>query len=175
MGANPGLADKYFLGYGLSNLMAISLGASAALLIWVFCLLRSSKHPHDSVSVAFQVWTECVLFVFQMLHSVMRAPLNFFETTLTGRCVKLVNCEMISEFEQSLVAVSLNLFSRDTYVVDQILARFIQNMIRTSAVCASILLVIGFSFPPFLIAVLWHGSTTRSPCMNGFVLLPESS
>lgn len=48
----------------------------------------------------------------------------------------------------------MNLFSRDTYVVDQILARVIQNLIRTSAVCASILLVIGFSFPPFLIAVV---------------------
>ncbi|KAG1786323.1 P-loop containing nucleoside triphosphate hydrolase protein [Suillus plorans] len=117
MGANAGLTDKYFLGYGLSNLMAIFLGACAALLIWVFCSLRSSKHLHDS-----------------MLHSVMRAPLSFFETTPTGRI--------------------LNLFSRDTYVVDQILARVIQNMIRTSAVCASILLVIGFSFPPFLIAVV---------------------
>ncbi|KAG1891814.1 P-loop containing nucleoside triphosphate hydrolase protein, partial [Suillus fuscotomentosus] len=117
MGANAGLTDKYFLGYGLSNLMAICLGACAALLIWVFCSLRSSKHLHDS-----------------MLHSVMRAPLSFFETTPTGRI--------------------LNLFSRDTYVVDQILARVIQNLIRTSAVCASILLVIGFSFPPFLIAVV---------------------
>ncbi|KAG1776029.1 P-loop containing nucleoside triphosphate hydrolase protein [Suillus placidus] len=117
MGANVGLTDKYFLGYGLFNLMAIFLGACAALLIWVFCSLRSSKHLHDS-----------------MLHSVMRAPLSFFETTPTGRI--------------------LNLFSRDTYVVDQILARVIQNMIRTSAVCASIVLVIGFSFPPFLIAVV---------------------
>ena len=48
----------------------------------------------------------------------------------------------------------LNLFSRDTYVVDQILGWVIQNMVRTSAVCASIVLVIGFSFPPFLIAVV---------------------
>lgn len=117
MGANAGLTDKYFLGYGLSNLMAIFLGACAALLIWVLCSLRSSKHLHDS-----------------MLHSVMRAPLSFFETTPTGRI--------------------LNLFSRDTYVVDQILARVIQNLIRTSAVCASIVLVIGISFPPFLIAVI---------------------
>ncbi|KAG1740326.1 P-loop containing nucleoside triphosphate hydrolase protein [Suillus lakei] len=99
MGANVGLTDKYFLGYGLFNLVAIFSGACAALLIWVFCSLRSSKHLHDS-----------------MLHSVMRAPLSFFETTPTGRI--------------------LNLFSRDT------------------AVCASIVLVIGFSFPPFLIAVV---------------------
>ncbi|KAG2112527.1 P-loop containing nucleoside triphosphate hydrolase protein [Suillus clintonianus] len=117
MGANAGLTDKYFLGYGLFNFVSIFLGACAALLIWVFCSLRSSKHLHDS-----------------MLHSVMRAPLSFFETTPTGRI--------------------LNLFSRDTYVVDQILARVIQNMVRTSAVCASIVLVIGFSFPPFLIAVV---------------------
>ncbi|KAG1895833.1 P-loop containing nucleoside triphosphate hydrolase protein [Suillus fuscotomentosus] len=82
-----------------------------------FLLASELKHLHDS-----------------MLHSVMRAPLSFFETTPTGRI--------------------LNLFSRDTYVVDQILARVIQNLIRTSAVCASILLVIGFSFPPFLIAVV---------------------
>ncbi|KAJ8592180.1 P-loop containing nucleoside triphosphate hydrolase protein [Rhizopogon salebrosus TDB-379] len=116
-GTNVGLADKYFLGYGFFNLASITLGACAALLIWVFCSLRSSKHLHDS-----------------MLNSVMRAPLSFFETTPTGRI--------------------LNLFSRDTYVVDQILGRVIQNMVRTSAVCASIVLVIGFSFPPFLIAVV---------------------
>jgi hypothetical protein len=61
MGTNTGLTNKYFLGYGLSNLVAICLSACAALLIWVFCSLRSSKHLHDS-----------------MLHSVMRAPLSFF-------------------------------------------------------------------------------------------------
>ncbi|KAF8844780.1 P-loop containing nucleoside triphosphate hydrolase protein [Paxillus ammoniavirescens] len=114
---NAGLRDPYLLGYGFFNLMTIVLGAAAALLIWVFCSLRSSKYLHDS-----------------MLDSVMRAPLSFFEMTPTGRI--------------------LNLFSRDTYVVDQILARVIQNLVRTSAVCASIVLVIGFSFPPFLIAVV---------------------
>ncbi|KAG1828601.1 P-loop containing nucleoside triphosphate hydrolase protein [Suillus subalutaceus] len=60
--------SEYFLGYGLFILVAIFLKACAALLIWVFCSLRSSKHLHDS-----------------MLHSVMRAPLSFFETTPTGR------------------------------------------------------------------------------------------
>ncbi|KIJ59434.1 hypothetical protein HYDPIDRAFT_118534 [Hydnomerulius pinastri MD-312] len=116
-GENSGLRDPYLIGYGLCNLASILLGAAAALLIWVFCSLRSSKYLHDS-----------------MLDSVMRAPLSFFEMTPTGRII--------------------NLFSRDTYVVDQILARVIQNLIRTSAVCASIVLVIGFSFPPFLIAVI---------------------
>ena len=49
-GNNMGLSNKYFLGYGLFNLAGIALGACAALLIWVFCSLRSSKHLHDSVS-----------------------------------------------------------------------------------------------------------------------------
>ncbi|RDX54318.1 metal resistance protein YCF1 [Lentinus brumalis] len=68
-----------------------------------------------------------------MLNAVMHAPLTFFELTPTGRI--------------------LNLFSRDTYVVDMILARVIQNTVRTLATTAMILVVIGYSFPLFLIAV----------------------
>ncbi|PCH44281.1 multidrug resistance-associated ABC transporter [Wolfiporia cocos MD-104 SS10] len=68
-----------------------------------------------------------------MLHAVLRAPLSFFELTPTGRI--------------------LNLFSRDTYVVDQIIARVIQNTIRTTCVTAMIIVVIGYSFPLFLVAV----------------------
>jgi ATP-binding cassette subfamily C (CFTR/MRP) protein 1 len=40
------------------------------------------------------------------------------------------------------------------YVVDQILARVIQGLCRTLAVCLSIVAVIGGSFPPFLIALI---------------------
>ncbi|KAF8548045.1 P-loop containing nucleoside triphosphate hydrolase protein [Imleria badia] len=116
-GANAGLKDPYLLGYGFFNLLSIVFGAMAALLIWVFCSLRSSKYLHDS-----------------MLDSVMRAPLSFFEMTPTGRI--------------------LNLFSRDIYVVDLVLGRVIQNLARTCATTASILLVIGFSFPPFMLAVI---------------------
>jgi ATP-binding cassette subfamily C (CFTR/MRP) protein 1 len=54
-GNNVGLADKYFLGYGFFNLASIMLGACAALLIWVFCSLRSSKHLHDSVSLVIPI------------------------------------------------------------------------------------------------------------------------
>ncbi|KAK0497158.1 P-loop containing nucleoside triphosphate hydrolase protein [Armillaria luteobubalina] len=69
-----------------------------------------------------------------MLESLMHAPLSFFELTPTGRI--------------------LNLFSRDTYVVDQILARAIQNLCRTLAVCVFIVIVIGVSFPLFLLSVI---------------------
>ncbi|KAH9946530.1 metal resistance protein YCF1 [Amylocystis lapponica] len=68
-----------------------------------------------------------------MLHAVMRAPMSFFELTPTGRI--------------------LNLFSRDTYVVDQIIARLIQQVVRQLCMTTMIILVIGYSFPLFLIAV----------------------
>ncbi|KAF9457511.1 multidrug resistance-associated ABC transporter [Collybia nuda] len=85
------------------------------------------------------MWVLCALRSARRLHdgmldALMRAPLSYFELTPTGRI--------------------LNLFSRDTYVVDQILARVIQNVCRTLAVCLSIVIVIGASFPPFLISVI---------------------
>ncbi|KAI0725334.1 metal resistance protein YCF1 [Fomitopsis betulina] len=106
----------YLLMYGLYSLASTLLGMVAAILLWVFCAVRSSRTLHDS-----------------MLNAVMRAPLSFFELTPSGRI--------------------LNLFSRDTYVVDQIMARVIQGTIRTACVTAIIVLVIGASFPLFLIAV----------------------
>jgi ATP-binding cassette, subfamily C (CFTR/MRP), member 1 len=48
----------------------------------------------------------------------------------------------------------LNLFSRDVYVVDQMLARVINDAARTSAMSISIVVVIGASFPLFLVAVI---------------------
>ncbi|KAI0080155.1 metal resistance protein YCF1 [Panus rudis PR-1116 ss-1] len=84
------------------------------------------------------LWVFCAVRSSQylhdsMLHAVMRAPMSFFEQTPTGRI--------------------LNLFSRDVYVVDSILARVIQNVIRTFFVTLMIVGVIGFSFPLFLLAV----------------------
>ncbi|TFK44584.1 metal resistance protein YCF1 [Crucibulum laeve] len=115
-GSNAGMF-RYLLVYGLFSLSSTILGGISAILMWVFCALRSARRLHDS-----------------MLGALMRAPLSFFELTPTGRI--------------------LNLFSRDTYVVDQILARVIQGLCRTLAVCLSIVVVIGASFPPFLIAVV---------------------
>jgi ATP-binding cassette subfamily C (CFTR/MRP) protein 1 len=48
----------------------------------------------------------------------------------------------------------MNLFSRDTYVVDSVLARVIQGTARTVATCLGIVVVIGSSFPLFLAAVI---------------------
>ncbi|XP_006462121.1 hypothetical protein AGABI2DRAFT_151707 [Agaricus bisporus var. bisporus H97] len=85
------------------------------------------------------MWVFCALKSTKRLHdmmldALMKAPLSFFELTPTGRI--------------------LNLFSRDVYVTDQILGRVIQNFCRTSAVCLFILVVIGGSFPPFLVAII---------------------
>jgi ABC-type multidrug transport system fused ATPase/permease subunit len=63
----------------------------------------------------------------------MNAPLGYFEQTPTGR--------------------TPNLFSRDIYVVDALLGRFIQNLFRTGAVCFSIIIIIEGSFLLFLLSI----------------------
>ena len=80
----------------------------------------------------------------------MHAPLSFFELTPTGRLVALT----LPWIQVHVVYRILNLFSRDTYVVDQILPRVIESLCRTFAVSLSIIVVIGSSFPPFLLIVL---------------------
>ncbi|KAJ7355423.1 P-loop containing nucleoside triphosphate hydrolase protein [Mycena albidolilacea] len=84
------------------------------------------------------MWILCSLRSSKRLHdsmltSLMNAPLGYFEQTPTGR--------------------TLNLFSRDIYVVDALLGRFIQNLFRTGAVCFSIVIIIGASFPLFLLSI----------------------
>ncbi|KAL4067103.1 P-loop containing nucleoside triphosphate hydrolase protein [Scleroderma yunnanense] len=85
------------------------------------------------------LWVYCSLRSSKYLHdmmlnSVLHAPLSFFDTTPIGRV--------------------LNLFSRDIYVIDQVLAQMIMHLVRTTATCISIVLVITISFPPFTLAVL---------------------
>ena len=47
-GSNRGVG-KYLLGYGLFSLSSTLLSAAAAILIWVFCSIRSARRLHDSV------------------------------------------------------------------------------------------------------------------------------
>ena len=48
-GDNSGRFD-YLLAYGLSSLASVIFSASAAVVIWVFCSVRSARYLHDSVS-----------------------------------------------------------------------------------------------------------------------------
>ncbi|KAJ3711222.1 P-loop containing nucleoside triphosphate hydrolase protein [Lentinula raphanica] len=115
-GSNTGMF-RYILAYGLLSLSQVLLSGAAAILVWVFCSIRSARHLHDN-----------------MLDGLIRAPLSFFELTPTGRI--------------------LNLFSRDIYVVDGILARVISMAFRMFITTCSIIIVIGSSFPLFLLAVI---------------------
>jgi len=70
----------------------------------------------------------------EMLLSVLRAPLSFFELTPSGRI--------------------MNLFTRDTRVMDQVLGRVMLGVTRTAAsMLMGILAVISTVFPLFLLAV----------------------
>lgn len=86
-GDNSGMF-KYLLEYGIFSLSAIIFSATATLLLWVLCCVRSARHLHDSVgnwpSLRHSSDEICML---QMLNSVIRAPLSFFEMTPTGRYV----------------------------------------------------------------------------------------
>jgi ATP-binding cassette subfamily C (CFTR/MRP) protein 1 len=84
-GTNAGLTDPYLLGYGFLSLASIVLSAAAGLLIIVLCALRSSKYLHESVRWPSLGGKKVNGLCWQMLESIMRAPLSFFEITPIGR------------------------------------------------------------------------------------------
>lgn len=151
VGSNDGMF-KYLLVYGAFSLSATLLGAMSAIIMWVFCALRSSKRLHDGVSAIVNLSFERTFIVLIDAGSTARSPIIVLRAhTDWPVCVpQLCFWKPDSRFPRSI----LNLFSRDTYVVDQILGRVIQGLCRTVAVCLSILVVIGASFPPFLLAVI---------------------
>ncbi|KAL0574610.1 hypothetical protein V5O48_007360 [Marasmius crinis-equi] len=115
-GSNAGMF-RYLLLYGVCSLSSVLLSGGAAIVIWVFCAIKSARRLHD-----------------MMLDALVRASLGYFEITPTGRI--------------------LNLFTRDVYVVDQVLPRMFSNTVRTMASTLLILVVIGSTFPAFLISVI---------------------
>ena len=48
---------KYLLIYGLFSLSSSILGGVAAIIMWVYCALRSARHLHDSVRKHTSFWT----------------------------------------------------------------------------------------------------------------------
>lgn len=78
---------KYLAVYGAFALSSSLLSALSAVLMWVYCAVRSAKNLHDAVIILnlnLIIQSE-VLILFQMFHSLMHAPLSFFEMTPTGR------------------------------------------------------------------------------------------
>ncbi|CAD6926039.1 unnamed protein product [Tilletia controversa] len=69
-----------------------------------------------------------------LFKSVMRSPLQYFEVTPSGRL--------------------LNLFSRDVNVVDETLPRVIHQAIRTGVIVLGVIIVITYSVPFFIVAII---------------------
>ncbi|KAJ8094347.1 hypothetical protein PM082_010781 [Marasmius tenuissimus] len=115
-GSNAGMF-RFLLLYGICSLSSVLLSGGSAMLVWVFCGIRSARRLHDL-----------------MLDALIRTSLGYFEITPTGRI--------------------LNLFTRDVYVADQVLPRMFLNLVRTLASTTLILVVIGTTFPAFLISII---------------------
>jgi ATP-binding cassette, subfamily C (CFTR/MRP), member 1 len=49
-GGNLGVG-KYLLQYGVLSLSSVLLSGAAAIIIWVFCSIRSARRLHDNVSI----------------------------------------------------------------------------------------------------------------------------
>ncbi|WAR56973.1 hypothetical protein PtB15_8B17 [Puccinia triticina] len=79
------------------------------------------------------IYVRCArTFHDQMFSKVLRAPLTFFDTTPVGTI--------------------LNRFSRDVFIIDEILPRVFTGFLRTAAGTLSIFLVVSWAVPPFLLA-----------------------
>ncbi|KAF9100932.1 hypothetical protein BGX27_000181 [Mortierella sp. AM989] len=88
-----------------------------SIILQVYCAIRSARVLHQ-----------------EMLHSVLRSPMVFFDTTPMGRI--------------------LNRFSKDQSTIDEVLPRSFSGYSRTLFQVASVLLVVTISTPSFIIVII---------------------
>ena len=115
-GSNNSL--PYYLGiYFTIGLTTALLYFGNSVLLSCVCVVRSARYLHDG-----------------MYASVMRAPLQFFESTTVGTI--------------------LNRFSRDVTVADEILSRVFGGFWRTAFQVTGVILVVSFAVPLFLVVII---------------------
>lgn len=115
--ADPSVTRYYLTLYGTMGMLTAMGVCIAPMILYVWLVLSSARRFHDG-----------------LFKSVLRYPLQWFETTPTGRL--------------------LNLFSRDVSVIDEVLPRVIQGMARSSSVVLGVICVVSYSVPPFLLAII---------------------
>ncbi|KAI5959094.1 uncharacterized protein KGF55_005585 [Candida pseudojiufengensis] len=103
--------------YAIAGIVAAACMLIAALIMWSYCVLRGSKYFHD-----------------KMAQSVLRAPMQFFETTPIGRI--------------------LNRFSDDINVIDQQLIWSILAVVDYGLLAIGVLSVVVFNLPIMIIVII---------------------
>jgi ATP-binding cassette subfamily C (CFTR/MRP) protein 1 len=122
------LSIYFALGFSM-GLMSLLNG----LALYSFCIIRSAKVMHDS-----------------MFEAVIRSPMMFFETTPSKHLV------MHSGQELTCISVGtvLNRFSRDVYVIDEVLARVFGGFFRTFASVVGVIIVITSQVPLYIVVCI---------------------
>lgn len=108
----------FYLGiYALIGWSSTLFAMVQTLVLWVYCAIRSARVLHA-----------------EMLETVVRSPMSFFDTTPLGRI--------------------LNRFSKDQHTVDEILPRTFNGYFRVLFSVISTIVIIAFSTPAFMILVI---------------------
>ncbi|KAI9837542.1 MAG: hypothetical protein M1819_007193 [Sarea resinae] len=110
------LGIYFALGVGGAGLTVLQ-----TLILWIFCSIEASRKLHEKMAIA-----------------IFRSPMNFFETTPSGRI--------------------LNRFSSDIYRVDEVLARTFNMLFVNTAKAAFTLGLISFSTPIFVALIIPLGA-----------------
>ncbi|KAF7591255.1 hypothetical protein BBP40_001816 [Aspergillus hancockii] len=110
------------LGKFIGIYLALGLGSSILviiqnLILWIFCSIEASRKLHE-----------------RMAFAIFRSPMNFFETTPSGRI--------------------LNRFSSDVYRIDEVLARTFNMLFGNSAKALFTMGVIASATPAFLLLII---------------------
>ncbi|KAJ5238947.1 Metal resistance protein YCF1 [Penicillium chermesinum] len=109
-----GLFIGVYFGLGIGSAFLVII---QNLILWIFCSIEASRKLHE-----------------RMAFAIFRSPMNFFETTPSGRI--------------------LNRFSSDIYRVDEVLARTFNMLFSNTGRAVFTMIVISSSTPAFLLFIL---------------------